>query len=110
MILEIAFSNNFTILLISDGPKPVETVNATAVTDTSANIVWTPSSVEIDDYIVKVVGGGETITRNVSGDATSLDILGLKERTNYNVTVVAVKDGKPSTADAFSFRTLSDGK
>ena len=73
---------------------------------------WTPSDDKVDSYDVIVVSDdGETITRTVKGDKNSVDITGLKERTKYTVSVIAVKDGVNSTASAeLSFTTLTDGK
>ena len=86
-------------------------MNGTVISDTSARVVWKPSDSNVDEYVVNVVGdNGVSFKITVPGNDTSATLIGLTERTNYNVTVFAVQNGLQSTSSPiFSLLTLPDG-
>ena len=86
-------------------------VNVTALSDTSASVVWKPTDVNVDSYVVVVDGDNVSLNVTVAGSQTSAIVNGLMERTNYNVTVFAVRNGvRSTTSPTFMFSTLPDGK
>ena len=93
------------------GPKPVELVNTTVLSDTSVNVVWQPSDSNVDEYIIDVVGDdGVEFKIRVPGNETSRTVNTLMERTNYNLTVFAVRNGVESTpSSTVSITTFADG-
>ena len=98
-------------LSFTAGPKPVESVNVTVVSDTSVSVEWQPSDSNVDEYIIDVVGdNGVRFNITVPGTETSRTVDVLMERTNYNVTVFAKRNGLESTpSPTVSITTLADG-
>ena len=100
------------IFLYLAGPKPVEFVNVTALSDTTAIVSWTTSNDQVDHYVIVIEHISEKRTTNVAANETFTIINGLQQQTAYGVKVFAVRNGVQSTASSvtLSFVTLADGK
>ena len=102
----------YKLLYFTAGPRPIQGVNATVVSDTAVNVAWKPSDSTVDQYRITVTNSnGDSFAVNVSGIETSTTVNTLMERTNYTLTVTATRNGVESTpSSVVSFTTLPDGK
>ena len=82
-------------------------LTATAITETSADISWTPNGAEAEwNYVVQLAGTGVP-TSGTSTTATTIPVSGLDPATAYEVYVQAVCGTENSTwAGPFTFSTL----
>ncbi|PIB33494.1 hypothetical protein BFP78_04345 [Gaetbulibacter sp. 5U11] len=82
-------------------------LTATAITETSADISWTPNGAETEwNYVVQLAGTGVP-TSGTSTTATTIPVSGLDPATAYEVYVQAVCGTENSTwAGPFTFSTL----
>ena len=89
----------------------MEVANVTALSDTSASVAFNPTDQNVDSYEIVVAGPAGRTTVTVPGNETSAIVDGLMEKSNYNVTIFAVRDGvRSTTSPSFALSTLPDGK
>ncbi|PKG50695.1 fibronectin type III domain-containing protein [Olleya sp. 1-3] len=82
-------------------------ITATSITETSADISWTPNGAETQwNYVVQLAGTG-TPTSGTLSSTTTIPVSGLNPATDYEVYVQAVCGAENSTwAGPFTFSTL----
>ena len=103
----------FFVVLLASAPT---ITTAMSLSPNSINLVWTqPVGEVVDSYEIvtsykgKCTGVTHTSTWFLYGTARQHTLTGLKEFSNYTVTMMAVNDAGKSEQSSTSFVTMADG-
>uniref|UniRef100_UPI00398E45AC tenascin-X-like n=1 Tax=Pristiophorus japonicus TaxID=55135 RepID=UPI00398E45AC len=86
-----------------DAPSDLKAVN---ISESLAHLVWRRPTAAIDHYVITYSTRAEpSVSRNVPGDTTELQLTGLRINTEYTATIYSVKGGSRSSAVGTTFST-----